>query len=154
MSNDQNTPSLKQQLTDAMKAAMREKDKDRLGVIRMALSAVKQIEVDERIEVDDSRLLATLDKMIKQRRDSQAQYEAAGRDELAKIEAYEMEVLQTFLPAALSDAEVDDIIAQAITDSGASGMQDMGKVMALVKPQIQGRGDMGAVSGRVKAKLS
>lgn len=146
--------TLKEQLTEAMKSAMRNKDKNRLGTIRMALSAVKQIEVDERIEVDDTRLLTILDKMIKQRRDSKKQYEDAQRPELAQTEQHEMDVLQEFLPAALSESDIDQIITEAIEKSGASSMKDMGSVMALVKPQIQGRGDMSAVSGLVKAKLA
>ena len=146
--------TLKEQLTDAMKSAMRSKEKKRLGTIRMALSAVKQIEVDERIEVEDTRLLAILDKMIKQRRDSKKQYEDADRPELAQIEQDEIDVLQEFLPAALTENDIDQIVTAAIESSGASSMKDMGSVMALVKPQIQGRGDMGSVSGMVKAKLS
>ena len=146
--------TLKEQLTEAMKNAMRNKEKKRLGTIRMALSAVKQIEVDERTDVDDTRLLAILDKMIKQRRDSKKQYEDADRPELAQIEQDEIDVLQDFLPAALSESDIEKIVIAAIESSGASSMKDMGSVMALVKPQIQGRGDMSSVSGIVKAKLS
>jgi len=146
--------TLKEQLTAAMKTAMRNKDKQRLTTIRMALAAVKQIEVDERVEVDDTRLLVILDKMIKQRRDSKKQYDDAKRPELAEIEQFEMDVLQEFLPAALSENDINDIIAAAIESSGAGSMKDMGSVMALVKPQVQGRGDMSVVSGLVKAKLS
>ena len=145
--------TLKEQLTEAMKNAMRNKEKKRLGTIRMALSAVKQIEVDERTDVDDTRLLAILDKMIKQRRDSKKQYEDADRPELAQIEQDEIDVLQDFLPAALSESDIEKIVIAAIESSGASSMKDMGSVMAIVKPQIQGRGDMGSVSGIVKAKL-
>ncbi|MBV1881867.1 MAG: GatB/YqeY domain-containing protein [Pseudomonadales bacterium] len=145
--------TLKEQLTEAMKNAMRNKEKKRLGTIRMALSAVKQIEVDERTDVDDTRLLAILDKMIKQRRDSKKQYEDAERPELAQTEQDEIDVLQDFLPAALSESDIEQIVIAAIESSGASSMKDMGSVMAIVKPQIQGRGDMGSVSGIVKAKL-
>lgn len=145
---------LKARLTDAMKDAMRAKDKARLGVVRMALAALKQVEVDERIELDDARVLAILDKLVKQRQDSASQYTEAGRQELADIELAEIEILREFLPTPLSDDEIDALIDQAIADSGAAGMQDMGKVMGQIKPQIQGRADMGAVSGRVKKRLS
>jgi uncharacterized protein len=143
--------SLKLQLTDAMKAAMRAKDKPRLGAIRLILSEVKRIEVDERIELDDARMLVLLDKMTKQRRDSIAQYESAGRQELADIE---IAVIQEFLPVALTDAEIAELIQQAIVESGAESMRDMGKVMAVIKPKIQGRADGGAVSNLVKAALN
>lgn len=145
---------LKAQLTSAMKDAMRAKDSARLAVIRMALAAIKQVEIDERIEVDDTRALAILDKQVKQRLDSARQYLDAGRQELADIEQAEIEVLREFLPAPLSEAEIDTLIEQAIADSGAAGMQDMGKVMALLKPAMQGRADMAAVSGRLKARLT
>jgi uncharacterized protein YqeY len=145
---------LKQKLNDAMKAAMRAKDKPRLGVVRLALAAIKQREVDERIELDDTQVLAVLDKMIKQRRDSLEQYEAANRQDLADQESFEISVLQEFMPAGLTDDEISAIIAEAINTAGASSMQDMGKVMAIVKPQVQGRADMGAVSQQVKAALS
>ena len=141
--------SLKLQLTDAMKAAMRAKDKPRL-----ILSEVKRIEVDERIELDDARMLVLLDKMTKQRRDSIAQYESAGRQELADIEIAEIAVIQEFLPVALTDAEIAELIQQAIVESGAESMRDMGKVMAVIKPKIQGRADGGAVSNLVKAALN
>lgn len=146
--------SLKNALTEAMKEAMRAKDKDRLGVIRLALAAFKQIEVDERIELDEVRSLATLDKMVKQRRDSVQQYEAANREDLAEKERYEISVLQEFLPKALSNEEISTIIAAAIADTGAQSMADMGKVMAIVKPKVQGRADVGAVSKQVKDQLS
>lgn len=146
--------SLKESLIEAMKAAMRAKDKQRLGVIRLALAAFKQIEVDERIELDEARSLATLDKMVKQRRDSINQYVAAAREDLAEIERYEITVLQEFLPQALSDKEISTIISAAIADTGAQSMADMGKVMALVKPKVQGRADVGAVSKLVKQQLS
>jgi uncharacterized protein YqeY len=144
---------LKQQITDAMKAAMRGGDKPRLAVIRLMMAAVKQREVDERIELDDSQVLAVLDKMIKQRRDSIAQYGDAGREDLVAQETAEIEIIQDFLPAALSDDEVASIVDAAITETGAESMRDMGKVMAIVKPKVQGRADVGKVSGLVKQKL-
>lgn len=144
---------LKQQISDAMKAAMKGGDKARLGVIRLVMAAIKQREVDERIELDDSQVLAVLDKMVKQRRDSIEQYTAAGREELAAQEAAEIAVIQGFLPAALSEEEILAIIDAAIRESGAESVRDMGKVMALVKPQVQGRADVGQVSGLVKHKL-
>lgn len=144
---------LKDQLTDAMKASMKAKDKKRLGVVRLVLSECKRIEVDERIDVSDERLLAILDKMTKQRRDSAKQYQEAGRDELAEQEIYEISVISEFLPEALSEQELTAIIDKAIADSGAEGPRDMGKVMGIVKPQIQGRADIGAASQMVKQKL-
>ena len=128
-------------------------DKARLGVVRLMLAAIKQREVDERIERDDSQVLAVLDKMVKQRRDSIKQYGDAGRDDLAAAEASEIEVIQEFLPAALSGAEISAIIEAAIAESGAESMRDMGKVMGIVKPKVQGRADVGRVSGLVKQKL-
>ncbi len=145
--------SLKSQITDEMKVAMRAKDKVRLGTIRLMLAEIKRIEVDERIELDDDRVLAVLDKMIKQRKDSITQYQAAERPELAEKEQQETEVIKTFLPQPLSDEEIDAIIDAAIAATDASGMQAMGQVMAIIKPQLQGRADMGAVSRKVKAKL-
>ena len=145
--------ALKQQLTEDMKSAMRAKDKQRLGVIRLALAAIKQREVDERIELDDTQVLAVIDKMVKQRRDSAQQYTDANRPELAEQENYEIGVLQEYLPAALDEAELDALITKAIADSGASSMKEMGQVMGLLKPQVQGRADMGAVSQRIKALL-
>jgi len=145
--------SLKSQITDEMKVAMRAKDKVRLGTIRLMLAELKRIEVDERIELDDDRVLAVLDKMIKQRKDSITQYQAAERPELAEKEQQETEVIKTFLPQPLSDVEIDAIIDAAIAATDASGMQAMGQIMAIIKPQLQGRADMGAVSGKVKAKL-
>jgi uncharacterized protein YqeY len=136
-----------------MKAAMKGGDKPRLAVIRLILAAVKQREVDERIELDDAQVLAVLDKMVKQRRDSIKQYADAGRNDLAEAEAAEITVIQEFLPAALSGAEIDTIIADAIAETGAESMRDMGKVMELVKPKVQGRADIGKVSGLVKQKL-
>jgi uncharacterized protein YqeY len=145
---------LKSQLKDAQKAAMRAKDKARLTVIRGMLAAIKRIEVDERIELDDARILSVLDKMLKQRRDSISQFEAAGRNDLADQEKYEMGVVQEFLPAQLTTAEIDTLIADAIAATGASSMQDMGKVMGQLKPQLQGRADLGKVSAQIKASLN
>jgi uncharacterized protein YqeY len=146
--------SMKQQINDAMKAAMRAKDKPRLGAIRLIQADIKRIEVDERIDVDDARVLAILDKMVKQRRDSITQYEDAGRQELADIEIAEISVIQDFLPTALSDDEIAAMVAAAVAETGAASMADMGKVMGILKPQIQGRADGGAVSGLVKAALN
>ncbi|WP_299204848.1 GatB/YqeY domain-containing protein [uncultured Amphritea sp.] len=145
---------LKQRISIEMKAAMRAKAKERLGTIRMILSELKRIEVDERIELDDARVLAILDKMQKQRRDSIEQFNAAGRDDLADIEQQELLVIREFLPQPLTEAELEAIVAQAVIDSGAQNMQEMGKVMALVKPQVQGRADMGAISQLVKNALN
>jgi uncharacterized protein YqeY len=137
-----------------MKAAMKGGDKDRLGVIRLILAAIKQREVDERIVLDDAQVLAVIEKMIKQRRDSIAQFRAAAREDLASKEEYEVGVIQAYMPAQLSDAEVDAIIAKAIADSGATGAKDMGKVIGLVRPQVAGKADMGVVSQAVKARLA
>jgi len=145
---------LKQQITSEMKAAMRAKDKERLKTIRMILAELKRIEVDERIELDDTRVLAVLDKMSKQRRDSISQFEEAARMDLADAERQELEVIKTFLPQPLTDEEVADLVKQAAEQSGAQSMQDMGKVMGILKPQIQGRADMGTVSKLVKSQLS
>ncbi|MEZ5528786.1 MAG: GatB/YqeY domain-containing protein [Porticoccaceae bacterium] len=145
--------SLKVQITEAMKDAMRAKEKERLGAIRLIQAEIKRIEVDERIEVDDARVLAILDKMVKQRRDSIQQYQDANRPELADKEQAEIDVIQTFLPEALSDEELSAMIDAAIAESGAESMREMGKVMGVLKPKIQGRADVGAVSGLVKAKL-
>ena len=145
---------LKAQLKDAQKAAMRAKDKERLAVVRSMLAELKRIEVDERIELDDARILAVLDKMLKQRRDSISQFEAADRHDLADQEKYEMGVIQEFLPAQLTEAEIAELIDAAIAATGAAGMQDMGKLMGQLKPQLQGRADMGKVSGQIKARLS
>ena len=144
---------IKASLTEAMKAAMRAKDSERLGTVRMALAALKQVEIDERIELDDARVLAILDKQVKQRTDAAKQYREAGRDDLAVKEEAEMVVLKEFLPQPLSADEIGQLIDDAIANTGAAGMQDMGKVMGILKPQIQGRADMGAVSGQVKARL-
>jgi len=145
--------ALKAQLTEAMKDAMRAKDSARLGVIRMALAAFKQIEVDERIELDDARSLAVFEKLIKQRRESVAAYLAANRDDLVAVERAEIAVLEVFLPAPFSAVEVDALINAAIAEIGASTARDMGKVMNLLRPQIAGRADGAEVSKLVKAKL-
>jgi len=136
-----------------MKATMRSGDKPRLGVIRLILAAIKQREVDERIELDDTQILVVLDKMLKQRRESLGMYEKAGRADLADQESYEIGIVQTYLPQQLTAAEVDSMIAAAIAQTGASGIKDMGKVMGILKPQLQGRADMTAVSGQIKAQL-
>jgi len=146
--------SLKATFTSAMKEAMRARAKERLGTIRLILADIKRIEVDERIDIDDARVLAVLDKMLKQRRDSISQYESAGRQDLADIEAAEVLVIQTFLPVALTDSEIDALIESAITTSGAESVRDMGKAMAILKPELQGRADVGSVSQRVKKRLS
>jgi uncharacterized protein YqeY len=146
--------ALKQEITEAMKDAMRARDKPRLGTIRLALSEIKRVEVDERIYPDDTRVIAILDKMVKQRRESIKIFEEAERTELADQEKFEITVLQEFLPQALSAAELDDIIQSALAESGAESMKDMGKVMGLVKPQVIGRADMGSISAKIKASLS
>ena len=146
--------SLKQHITDDMKAAMRAKETARLGAIRLLLAAMKQKEVDERVELDDAAVLGIVDKMIKQRRESIAQFEKAGRTDLADVEKFEIGVLTAYLPQQLSEAEVAQEIAAAISASGASGPKDMGKVMAVLKPRLAGKADMGKVSGQVKTKLS
>ncbi len=145
--------SLKNTLTEAMKDAMRAKEKFRLGVIRMALSEIKRIEVDERIDVDDARCLAIIDKMSKQRRDAASQFVDGGRQDLADIELAEVEILKEFLPAQLTEDEILSLIEQAITDTGASGPQGMGQVMGQLKPQVQGRADMQVISKLVKGRL-
>ncbi len=145
--------NLKATIKGAMKTALKAGDKPRLGAIRLMMAEMKRVEVDERIELDDRRVLAILDKMLKQRRDSLSQYQSAGRDDLADQEAFEIGVIEEFMPAKLEAAELDALVRGAIADSGASSMQDMGKVMALVKPQAQGRADMGAVSKLVKSLL-
>lgn len=145
--------ALKQRILDAVKEAMRARDKARLAALRLITAEIKRIEVDERIEPDDARVLTILDRMIKQRNDSESQYRGAGRDDLADVEAAEIAVIREFMPAALSDADIAAHIDAAVAASGAEGMRDMGKVMALLKPQLQGRADMGAVSGLVKARL-
>lgn len=145
---------LKTQIANAVKDAMRAKDKERLAVLRTVMSEFKRVEVDERIELDDTRVLAILDKQVKQRKDSLKQYEDAGREDLAKVERFEIDTIQSFLPAALSEAEIKQILQAAINETSAEGMRDMGKVMAIVRPQVQGRADMGEVSKIVKELLS
>ncbi|GAB2893229.1 GatB/YqeY domain-containing protein [Microbulbifer echini] len=146
--------TLKDTLTQATKDAMKARAKERLATLRLINAEIKRIEVDERIDLDDARILALLDKMTKQRRDSITQFEKAGRDELAAVERAEIEVIQEFLPKQLSEAEISQIVASAVQSTGASSMADMGKVIAQVKPQVQGRADMGAVSKLVKAQLA
>lgn len=146
--------SLKARITEDMKAAMKAGEKDRLGVIRLIQAAIKQREVDERIVLDDTQVISVLEKMLKQRRESIAQYEAGNRADLVAKETAEMAVLQPYLPAQLSDAELDGLIAAAIAQTGATTVKDMGKVMGLVKAQAAGRADMGAVGARIKAKLA
>jgi uncharacterized protein YqeY len=145
--------ALKTQIQDAMKTAMKGGDKPRLAVIRLMLAALKQVEVDERIELDDTRVIAILDKMVKQRRESIAQFAPAGRDDLVVKEQAEIDIIADYLPQALGEDEIEAIIKQAISETGASSMKEMGKVMAQVRPQLVGRADMGAVSGRIKALL-
>ena len=146
--------SLKTQIADDMKAAMRAKDAPRLGAIRLLLAAMKQKEVDERVELTDTDVISIIEKMIKQRRDSITQYEAGNRKDLADAEKFEITVLQAYMPQALSEAEVAAAIAEAVQASGAKAMSDMGKVMAVLKPRLAGRADMGKVSALVKAKLA
>jgi uncharacterized protein YqeY len=145
--------SLKDRINEDMKAAMRAKDMERLGTIRMITAAIKQREVDERITLDDAQVLAVIEKMIKTRKESIAQFQSAGRDDLVAKETKEVELLQSYLPEQLSEAEIDALIAEAIAQSGASSIKDMGKAMAIVKQKAQGRADMGAVSAKLKAKL-
>ncbi len=146
--------SLKARITDDMKAAMKARDSQRLGTVRLLLSAMKQREVDERIELSDADVLAILEKMLKQRRDSISQYEAGGRQDLADVEKFEISVLAGYMPQQLNADEIAAAVAEAIVASGAKGAQDMGKVMAVLKPMLAGKADMGAVSAQVKAKLA
>ena len=145
---------LKTRITDDVKTAMRSKDKQRLGTLRLLTAAIKQIEVDQRIELDNDQIIAVIEKMLKQRKDSIEQFEKAGRNELAEIEINEVAILKEFMPEQLSDAEVETLIDDAIATTGASAMKDMGKVMGILKPKLAGKADMGAVSGKIKAKLS
>ena len=145
--------SLRLQIAEDMKSAMRAKDAPRLAAIRLLMAALKQREVDERIELADDQVIAVIEKMLKQRRDSISQYESAGRQDLADVEKFEVSVLQNYLPQPLSESEIEALVAAAIGTSGASGVKDMGKVMAVVKPQMAGRADMGKVSSLIKAKL-
>ena len=146
--------TLKNRLQEEMKAAMRAKEKERLGVIRLVNAAIKQREVDERIELDDEQVLAVMDKMLKQRRESISQYEAASRDDLASKEKAEIEVIQEFMPEPLSDAEIEQLIKEALAQTGAASMKEMGKVMGVLQPKMKGRADMGAVSTKIKSFLS
>ena len=147
-------PTLKIRIQDDVKDAMRSKDKERLGTLRLITAAIKQKEVDERIEMDDAAVIAVLEKMVKQRKDSISQYGQAGRDDLVAKEQTELDLIQTYLPEQLSDAEIETVVNKAIADTGASDMKDMGKVMAAVKPQVQGKADMGLVSKIIKTKLA
>ncbi len=146
--------TLKPELTTDMKSSMKSGDKKRLGVVRLILAAIKQIEVDERIELDDTRILAVLDKMAKQRRESISHYSDAGRDDLVAVEQAEIEIIQEYLPEALSEAEINDLVEQSIAATGAATIKDMGKLMGVLKPQLQGRADMGKVSQLIKSRLS
>ena len=146
--------TLKTRLTDDMKAAMKGGDKASLGVIRLVNAAIKQKEVDERIELDDAQVLAVLDKMVKQRRDSVSQYDAAGREDLAGVERAEIAVIEHYLPAKMSEAEIVDIVDAAIRDGGITGPADMGKLMGVLKPRLAGKADMGEVSAIVKRRLA
>lgn len=143
-----------QQVADEVKTAMKARDKDRLAALRLVMAEFKRVEVDERIELDDTRVLAILDKMTKQRKDSLQQYQDAGRDDLASKEQQEIDIISEFLPQALTEEEVTELVREAVSEVNASSMQDMGKVMGVLKPRIQGRADMGAVSGMVKARLT
>ncbi len=145
--------SLKDRIQDDMKAAMRAKDKSRLGAIRLILAAIKQREIDERIELNDTQMFGVLEKMIKQRRESLAQYQNAGRDDLAAQETFEIELIQSYLPAPMSEADLEILIADAIATTGARSLRDMGKVMAMIKDQAQGRADLASVSAQVKARF-
>jgi uncharacterized protein YqeY len=146
--------SLKEQITEDMKNAMRAKDTGRLGTIRLLLAAMKQKEVDERVELDDAAVIAIVEKLIKQRKDSISQFQAANREDLVAIENAELVVLQAYMPAQMSEAEVAAVVAKAVAEVGAAGPQDMGKVMGIVKPQLAGKADMGVVSAQVKAALT
>ena len=144
---------LKTQINDDMKAAMRAKEAQRLSAIRLLLAAIKQREVDERTELDDQQIISVIEKMIKQRRESIAQYEKASRTDLAEVENFELGVLQAYMPQQLSEAEIETAVAAAVTESGAESVRDMGKVMAILKSKLAGRADMGAVSALVKGRL-
>lgn len=148
------TLSLKERITEAMKAAMRAQEKERLATIRLILSEAKQIEVDERITIDDTRMLTILDKMLKQRRESVSQFQKADRQDLVEIEQAEMVIIQSFLPQPLSEAEITQLISAAMAETGAKSVQDMGKVMAILKPQMQGKADMAVVGSLIKQKLA
>jgi uncharacterized protein YqeY len=145
--------SLKERITDDMKAAMRSGEKERLGAIRMITAAIKQREVDERIALDDSQVLSVIEKMIKQRKESLAQFQTGNRPDLADKESAEITLLQSYMPAQLSDADLDQMISDAIASTGAASIKDMGKVMGIIKSKAQGRADMAAVGAKIKAKL-
>jgi len=145
--------SLKAQISEDMKTAMRAKDSARLGTIRLLQAAIKQREVDERIELDDSNVIAVIEKMLKQRRDSIAAYESANRNDLADVEKFEVTVLQTYLPQQLTEDEINAILEKVVAETGAAGVKDMGKVMAAIKPLVAGRADMGKISGLIKTRL-
>ena len=149
-----NMTMLKSRIQNDMKDAMRAKDSSRLSTVRLLLAAIKQREVDERIELDDAQLLGVLEKMIKQRRESLAQYQSAGREDLAARESFEIDLIQSYRPAPLSEADINTLVANAIAVTGAQSVRDMGKVMALIKDQAQGRADMSEVSARVKARFN
>ena len=144
---------IKSRIEAAVKDAMRAREKQRLGVLRLVMSEFKRIEVDERIELDDNRALVILDKMTKQRKDSLSQFEKAGRDDLVQQESFELDLIKEFMPEALDETTIASLIDEAITETGASSMKDMGQVMAVIRPQVQGRADMGAISAMVKGKL-
>lgn len=146
--------TIKERIQSEIKEAMRAQDKQQLGTLRLITAAIKQIEVDERIEVDDARLLIILDKMVKQRKESIHQYEAAGRNDLVAVEQYELDLIRRYLPTPLSDDEINALVAEAIQATQAEKMADMGKVMAHLKPQLQGRADMSTVSALIKAQLT
>ncbi len=145
---------LKQQITQAVKEAMKAKEREKLTTLRMLTSALKQIEVDEKIELDDQRILAVIEKMIKQRKDAASQFAEGGRQDLAEKELAEVGYLEVFMPEALNDAELEAIVSEVIAETGAASMKDMGKVMGAVKPKVQGRADMAQVSAKIKARLS
>lgn len=147
------TSEIKQRVDAAVKDAMRAREKQRLGALRLIMAEIKRIEIDERIELDDERVLAILDKMLKQRHDSLTQYQNAERDDLAAQEAFEIALIKEFLPEALADSEIESLVSAAIESSGADSMQAMGQVMAILRPQMQGRADMGKVSALVKKQL-
>ncbi len=144
---------LKSRIQEDVKDAMRARDRQRLGALRLITAAIKQKEVDDRVELDDAAVVSVLEKMIKQRRDSIEQYQKGGRQELAAREAYEIELIQNYMPAAMDDSELEALIDAILRQTGASGMKDMGKVMAALKAKVQGRADMGAVSAKVRARL-
>jgi uncharacterized protein YqeY len=148
------TTSLKQRIQEDMKTALRAQDKQRLGVVRLMLAAIKQVEVDERVEVDNTRITQILNKMLKQRRDSIAQYDQAKRDDLADQERLEVGIIQTYLPEPLSDADIDRLLSEVITRVGATSVKDMGKVMAELKEKLQGRADMTQISAKIKERLT